>query len=207
MRARRMCRIGMLSVLGMVWGLSGLAISADSPIRLNQVGYPPAFPKQATVISRATEPLSWQLKDHAGKVVARGSTSVRGLDPASGDSVHIADFTSYSKPGDAYTLQVGAESSHPFRIGPSVYRTLKYDALAYFYHNRSGIAIEMPYAGGRQWTRPAGHLGISPNQGDTVAPCAPDTECRYRLDARGGWYDAGDQGKYVVNGESRSGPC
>jgi len=27
---------------------------------------------------------------------------------------------------------------------------MKYDALAFFYHKRSGIPIEMPYAGGEQ---------------------------------------------------------
>jgi endoglucanase len=70
---------------------------------------------------------------------------------------------------------------------------MKYDALAYFYHNRSGIAIEMPYAGGQQWTRPAGHL-------PDMAPCAPDVGCTYTLDVSKGWYDAGDHGKYVVNG-------
>ena len=30
-------------------------------------------------------------------------------------------------------------------------------------------------------------------------PCQPGV-CDYSLDVRGGWYDAGDHGKYVVNG-------
>ena len=33
----------------------------------------------------------------------------------------------------------------------------------------------------------------------TDVPCQPGV-CDYTLDAAGGWYDAGDQGKYVVNG-------
>ncbi len=52
---------------------------------------------------------------------------------------------------------------------------------------------------GAQYARPAGHLGVPPNQGDTDVPCQPGV-CDYRLDVRGGWYDAGDHGKYVVNG-------
>ena len=52
----------------------------------------------------------------------------------------------------------------------------------------------MPYAGGAQWTRPAGHLS------DKSVPCAPSADCSYTLDVAGGWYDAGDHGKYVVNG-------
>ena len=51
----------------------------------------------------------------------------------------------------------------------------------------------MPYAGEERWARPAGHL---PDK----APCAKDLGCNYTLDVTGGWYDAGDQGKYVVNG-------
>ena len=31
-------------------------------------------------------------------------------------------------------------------------------------------------------------------------PCRADLACGYTLDVRGGWYDAGDHGKYVVNG-------
>jgi endoglucanase len=40
---------------------------------------------------------------------------------------------------------------------------------------------------------------VAPNQGDTSVPCQAGV-CDYSLDVAGGWYDAGDQGKYVVNG-------
>ena len=30
-------------------------------------------------------------------------------------------------------------------------------------------------------------------------PCLPGSGCTYTLDVKGGWYDAGDHGKYVVN--------
>jgi endoglucanase len=192
--------LGLLSWPGLTW-FSAHPVGADTPaIRLNQVGYPPSFPKRATIVSSSTTPLAWQLKNSAGKVVASGKTVVYGTDAASGDHAHIADFTSYSKTGTGYTLQVGTESSHSFSIDRSVYSKLKYDALAYFYHNRSGIAIVPPYSVQLQWSRPAGHEGVSPNKGDTDVPCAPDAGCSYRLNVRGGWYDAGDQGKYVVNG-------
>src|SRR5690606_2521366 len=58
--------------------------------------------------------------------------------------------------------------------------------------------------------RPAGHIGIAPNRGDTSVGCQPAAisqtvygepwTCDYTLDVSGGWYDAGDHGKYVVNG-------
>ncbi|MFD0427367.1 glycoside hydrolase family 9 protein [Streptomyces zhihengii] len=70
--------------------------------------------------------------------------------------------------------------------------------MAYFYHNRSGIEIDADLVG-EEYARPAGHLDTAPNQGDGDVPCQPGV-CDYRLDVRGGWYDAGDHGKYVVNG-------
>ena len=45
----------------------------------------------------------------------------------------------------------------------------------------------------KAYERPAGHLG------DKSVPCAPEAKCSYTLDVSGGWYDAGDHGKYVVN--------
>jgi hypothetical protein len=82
----------------------------------------------------------------------------------------------------------------PFDIGPDVYKKLKYDALAFFYLQRSGIDIKMPYAGSKAYERPAGHVG------DKSVPCSPEAKCNYKLDVSGGWYDAGDHGKYLVNG-------
>ncbi len=78
---------------------------------------------------------------------------------------------------------------------------LRYDALAYFYHNRSGIEIEAQYVG-EEYARPAGHLT------DAEVTCFKGKDnsgkdwsgCDYTLDASRGWYDAGDYGKYVVNG-------
>jgi endoglucanase len=169
-------------------------------IRVNQVGYLPNLPKLATVVSTSTSPLTWQLKNSGGTVVATGSTSIFGNDAASGDQVHIADFSTFTTQGTGYTLVVGSVASFPFDISATVYHTLKYDALAYFYQTRSGIAISLPYAVRSDLTHPAGHIGVAPNQGDTNVPCASDAGCSYSLNVSGGWYDAGDQGKYVVNG-------
>jgi len=169
-------------------------------VRVNQVGYLPNLNKLATVVSTSTSPLSWQLRNSGGTTVASGSTTVFGNDAAARESVHIIDFSSFTTVGTGYTIAVGSVVSHPFDISTTIYDRMKYDALAYFYHNRSGIAIVQPYAGGTQWTRPAGHIQVSPNQGDISVPCASDAGCSYSLNVSGGWYDAGDHGKYVVNG-------
>jgi len=163
-------------------------------VRVNQLGYLPDLPKQATVRSDAGAALEWELRTDGGARAASGRTAVFGDDAASGERVHIVDFSSFRTPGKGYTLRVKESTSHPFDITPDLYRRPKYDALAYFYQNRSGIVISMPYAGGEAWTRPAGH------EADVSVPCAPGSGCSYSLDVHGGWYDAGDHGKYVVNG-------
>ncbi len=170
---------------------------AATTVRVNQVGYLPGFAKIATVATKATGPVEWQLLDKGGKVRASGKTRPFGEDKSSGESVQQIDFSSFNAPGKGYKLKVGQPrkgESLPFDIGPDVYKRLKHDALAFFYLQRSGVPIKMPYAGSKAYERPAGHMG------DKSVPCSKEAKCDYSLDVSGGWYDAGDHGKYLVNG-------
>lgn len=169
-------------------------------VRVNQVGYLPQYTKIATLKDAGDKPVAWQLVDAAGQVVAQGQTQVFGEDRAAGERVHTIDFSSFKTEGKGYVLKAGGGESLPFDIAKDVYHQMKYDALAYFYHNRSGIEIKADLVGA-EWARPAGHPG------DTKVPCGKDFQagqkdlaCDYSLDVSGGWYDAGDHGKYVVNG-------
>jgi endoglucanase len=171
-----------------------------SPIRLNQIGLSPDQAKRAILPHPSRTPLRWRLVDSAGTVRASGRTSVFGRDGASGEHIHRIDFTAFRGTGEGYRLLVGALASRPFAIAGTQYRRLRYDALAYFYHNRAGTPIDARHAGA-QWARPAGHL-------PEKATCLSGVDakgnrwpgCAYTLDVTGGWYDAGDHGKYVVNG-------
>jgi endoglucanase len=162
-------------------------------IRVNQVGYLPDEPKSAVVKDTPQAPLEWQLVDASNAVVASGKSRPAGEDVAAGELVQVIDFSAFKTPGKGYRIRIGKDESAPFEIGRGIYQKLKYDALAFFYQQRSGVEIAMPYAGSAQWARPAGHLS------DKRVPCAPEARCDYSLDVSGGWYDAGDQGKYVVN--------
>ncbi|MFE9675519.1 glycoside hydrolase family 9 protein [Streptomyces sp. NPDC006259] len=166
-------------------------------VRVNQVAYLPAGPKNATLVTDATAKLPWALRNATGATVARGWTVPRGLDTASGQNVHSVDFGAYRTRGTGLTLAVDGETSHPFDIGTAAYERLRLDAVKYYYPQRSGIEIRDDLRPG--YGRAAGHLGVAPNQGDTSVPCQPGV-CDYTLDVSGGWYDAGDHGKYVVNG-------
>ena len=52
-----------------------------------------------------------------------------------------------STAGTGYTLVVGSETSFPFDISADGLKKLRYDSLAFFYHQRSGIAIDARYVG------------------------------------------------------------
>lgn len=189
-----------------------VAILPDADVRVNQVGYMPVGKKVATVVSSSSSPLNWNLLDSSGRVVKSGTTVPKGLDEDSQDTVHWLDFSDFTTEGKGYYFELPGVStdtnySHPFDIGTDIYSKMKFDALTFFYHKRSGIEIKMPYAGREDLCRPAGHLGVDPNTGDTSVPTWPQSDQyagipqkSYTKNVTGGWYDAGDHGKYVVNG-------
>ncbi|UZN04873.1 glycoside hydrolase family 9 protein [Cellulomonas sp. S1-8] len=174
-------------------------------VRVNQVGYLPHAPKRATLVTEATDAVAWQLLDAAGYELAAGESQPVGADASSGQDVHVIDFSDVTTTGSGLTLVADGETSHPFAIAEDLYAQLRYDALNYFYLARSGIDIEASIVG-EEYAREAGHVGVAPNQGDTEVPCIGPRDyydgwtCDYTLDVTGGWYDAGDHGKYVVNG-------
>ncbi|TIA49464.1 Six-hairpin glycosidase [Aureobasidium pullulans] len=178
-------------------------------IKVNQHGYLPNGPKTATVMSQSNSSLSWNLLNSHGTPVMSGQTHPFGNDTGSGRNVHTIDFTNHTKQCSGYTLEVAGEVSYPFAITSTLYTSLRQDSMEFFYQQRSGIAIDAELVG-YQYARPAGHINVFPNQGDVVTPCQYEWEsnvtylepwtCNYTLDVSQGWYDAGDQGKYVVNG-------
>jgi endoglucanase len=122
-------------------------------------------------------------------------------------SVHVLDFTPVpAQPGSCRVVADG-RASHPFRIVAGLYGQLARDALDVLHLLRSGIAIDGARRPG--YGRPAGHVGTPPNRGDTAVPAwtGAEADALYPgwrqpglFDVSGGWYDAGDHGKYAVSG-------
>lgn len=177
-------------------------------VRVNQVGYLPEGPKRATLVTDSATGVAWQLQE-GRMTVDSGVTTPAGLDESAGLTVHTIDFTDFQAAG-TYTLVAAGDTSYEFLIADDIYQQLRYDALNYFYLSRSGIAIDAAVVGA-EYAREAGHIGVAPNLGDDNVGCLTDEiesgtysygdwTCDYTLDVVGGWYDAGDQGKYVVNG-------
>ncbi|RAZ34482.1 glycosyl hydrolase family 5 [Microbacterium sp. SMR1] len=174
-------------------------------VKVNQVGYLTRGPKRATVVSDASAPLPWTLEAPDGTALATGESQPAGFDASAGASVHTIDFSDVTVKATDVRLRVGADVSHAFAISDDVFQSLRADSMRFFYTNRSGIEIDGDIAGA-EYARPAGHTGASPNQGDENVGClepqpwSDGWTCTDRHDVRGGWYDAGDHGKYVVNG-------
>ena len=135
-------------------------------VRVNQVGYLPYGPKNATRRHRRPpQPLHWQLRNAAGTAVVERHQPRRAAwtrRPARTCTPSTSPPTPSS--GTGYTLVADGETSHPFDISGTVYQQLRSDALQFFYIQRSGIAIDGALVG-EQYARPAGHVGVAPEPG------------------------------------------
>ena len=122
----------------------------------------------------------------------------------SGEDLYAFDFSSLSKPGTYQACVPGIGVSDPFVIGSEVLNHAAYTAARGLYYQRSGVDLTAPYAEDR-FTRPKGHEydpdgrkidalfhGSLPN-----TPLHTDEMPGEMIDARGGWHDAGDYGKYM----------
>lgn len=183
--------------------VGGNTAVADIALHVNQVGYLPKGPKFASLVHPSEEALRWSLNSSSGKLLANGRTKPLGFDPSSGLDIHQINFTKYVSTGNGFYLDVDGEKSDPFVIGSEIYDPIRIDALSYFYLVRSGTELSSDIVG-REFARPVGHTK------DKSVKCLDKRmsreiyktswTCDYKLDVSGGWYDAGDFGKYVVNG-------
>ena len=172
-----------------------------SGVLTNQLGYFSDTAKKATLLCSDTNGIDFEVIDENGKVVYEGKSTPKGYDEASGDDVHELDFSEVTKAGKYHIEASNGATSRDFEIeNAKAYSALLYDALNYFYQNRSGIKIESKYItsnGAESLARAAGHAN---DTASIVTDWNNVTSTSGSQDVTGGWYDAGDHGKYVVNG-------
>lgn len=171
-----------------------------SDILTNQLGYFENMSKKATLLSSDSSGVEFYLKDASGSTVYTGTSTPKGLDADSGDNVHELNFSEYTTAGTYYLETASGAKSREFQIGNGgLYSNMLYDALNYFYQNRSGIEIQSQYiisGDSASLARAAGH---NPDTA-TIEQTWGYSGSSGTQDITGGWYDAGDHGKYVVNG-------
>jgi endoglucanase len=156
-------------------------------IKVDQVGYPVKGPKVALVSSPAS---SFEIRRPSdGTVVFHGKLAPAQADPDTGDQVETADFSKFRKQGRFYLEVPGVGRSWDFSIGRDVFEHTYYMAMRAFYGQRCGMAVDMgPEFPG--YSHPACHL-----QGEFHASSGASGP----RDNIGGWHDAGDYGRYIVN--------
>ncbi len=170
-----------------------LADSGELKIRLNQIGFYPGAPKIAIVL--ATKKGSFFLQTTQKKTVFKGVLK-KSIKPGfAGNYTWIADFSAYHKSGK-YILSVpGIGNSYPVIINSSVHRKVADATIKAYYFMRASIPLEKKYAG--RWQRAEGHPDDKVLVHASAAGAGrPEGAI---ISSPGGWYDAGDYNKYIVN--------
>lgn len=123
------------------------------------------------------------------EIVFKGELNAAVHDSDTGDSVQIADFSKLKEPGTYYLDVPDVGQSWTFSIRDDVFSRTYYLAMRAFYGQRCGTAVDLgPEFPG--YSHPACHL-----RGEFHASSGKQGE----RDNIGGWHDAGDYGRYVVN--------
>ncbi len=155
----------------------------------NQLGFQPARTKVATLAvpaASAEEEKSFRVRvDGTGHVVFEGKLSAATVDQASGDTVRQADLSAVKTPG-TYRIEVDGATSDRFPVRNDVYANALRLAMRAFYGQRCGCKVDL----GNGYKHAACHADGAYHASSGKSGAAP---------SHGGWHDAGDYGRYVVN--------
>ena len=183
-------------------GVFGFTQSSQEIIKINQSGYYPAAPKSAVVASDYSNDEYagsnfgfYVLKLNSTDTVYKNSLGPVQQSANSSLKTRLADFSALRQPGKYLLFIPGIGTSYPFEIKANIHEPAAKAVLKGFYFTRVSMPLQEKYAG--KWHRTAGH----PDNTVLIHPSAA-TDKRPAgtiISSPGGWYDAGDYNKYVVN--------
>ncbi len=162
--------------------------AAGGSIYVDQLGFTPLAIKKFITSQLAD---SFFVFDATSKTVLfrSGILPSKSSDPASGLTLYEGDFSGLHTVGMYRICTTAGDTSYPFQIADSVYNPLFHATLKGFYFQRCGTALTQSFAG--VYARAQCHM--------TDAFLHPSTGLSGARLTSGGWHDAGDYGKYVVN--------
>ena len=171
--------------------LFSVSEAADDGIHVDQVGYLTNHDKVA-MVADAKDKTFEIIDTKTNKVVFTGSLSAPKYDAMSEETLSKADFTNLKTPG-TYILKVGNRESYDFEIGDNVYAVPAVQSWRSYTLSRSNTPIDdtdvsgLKLKGGHPQDKEAQVYFTDKlnKKGDVV-------------DVSGGWYDAGDYGKYIT---------
>jgi endoglucanase len=157
-------------------------------IYVNQAGYRPSYPK-FVFVDQAVD--SFYVVDASGGATQFSSKFVlwKASDPASGMTTYRGDFTALTKTGSYLVRTSSGVKSPTFVIHDSVYVPVWKSSLKGFFFQRCGTSLPVQQAG--VYYHPICHT--------LDGTFHVTAESSGTINSIGGWHDAGDYGKYVVN--------
>ncbi len=175
--------------------LAAQSQTAVNAIRINQLGYYGGAPKIAILAAASSARFFYIIGNSKNDTAFRGELGKTLLSTNSSLQTRVIDFSAFQTAGTYRIVIPGLPPSYIFAIRSQANRAVALAALKGFYFIRASMPLDKTFAG--QWARPAGHpdtaVLIHPSAASTARPAGTV------ISTPGGWYDAGDYNKYIVN--------
>lgn len=153
-----------------------------NPVKMSQIGFRPGDKKYVLTEKAAS---SFEVLNGEGETVYRDDLEDLGFDPDTRMNLYRGDFSGLTEAGIYRVRLPDGSSGYPFVIGGNVFDELLRLSIRSYYLQRSGMDID------------DSETGIKVAKGhNTPAQLWGDPEKVFE-DLSGGWYDAGDFGRYV----------
>ena len=175
-----------ITLMAMVIMMNNILTAAEvNPIKVDLLGYQQYEEKYAIVSVKAD---NFAVKKPGNSRVIYGNTLKGPInDILSGEECYVADFSALTEAGEYYIEVNDKHKSLKFTITSNPYNNPFVTVMRGFYLQRCGTNVSDP-AGFKHGPCHLEQAILHESTGE-----------KGEIDASGGWHDAGDYGRYVVN--------